>query len=116
MSNKKAVKSFLWGTLTGAITGAVAALLLAPKSGRDLRSDISDTAQRVGEKTADLSRQAGSAVKSLAKKTSEVAAETKQAASQFVTDIRSRKSNGIASENEVAVSEKIDIDDNSAAL
>jgi gas vesicle protein len=116
MSNKKAVKSFLWGTLTGVITGAVAALLLAPKSGRELRSDISDTAQRVGEKTADLSRQAGSAVKSLAKKTSEVAAETKQAASQFVTDIRSRKSNGPASENEVAVSEEIVIDDNSAAL
>jgi gas vesicle protein len=116
MSNKKAVKSFLWGTLTGAITGAVAALLLAPKSGRELRSDISETAQRVGEKTADLSRQAGSAVKSLVKKTSEVAAETKQAASQFVTDIRSRKSNGIASEKEVAVSEEIDIDDNSAGL
>ncbi|XID95519.1 YtxH domain-containing protein [Paenibacillaceae bacterium WGS1546] len=79
MADKKAVKSFMWGALTGAITGAVTALLLAPKSGRELRGDIAETAQKVGEKTADLGRQAGSAVQSLARKTNRI-----------VTDIRSR--------------------------
>ncbi len=80
MAEKKAVKSFLWGALTGAITGAAAALLFAPKSGRELRGDIADTAQKVGEKTAEISRQAGSAVQTLAKRTS-----------GLITDIRSRR-------------------------
>jgi len=81
MAEKKAVKSFLWGALTGAVTGAAAALLFAPKSGRELRGDIADTAQKVGEKTAEISRQAGSAVQTLAKRTS-----------GLITDIRSRRS------------------------
>jgi gas vesicle protein len=95
MSNKKVVKSFLWGTLTGAVTGAVTALLFAPKSGRELRGDIAQTAQKVGEKTADLSRQAGSAVQSLAKRTS-----------SLVTDIRSRKLNASVQSEEVAAAEE----------
>ncbi|WP_391572865.1 YtxH domain-containing protein [Cohnella sp.] len=85
MAEKKAVKSFLWGALTGAITGAAAALLFAPKSGRELRGDIADTAQKVGEKTAEISRQAGSAVQTLAKRTS-----------GLITDIRSRRSQDAA--------------------
>ena len=92
MANKKAVKSFLWGALTGAVTGAVTALLFAPKSGRELRSDIADTAQKVGEKTADLGRQAGTAVQSLAKKTSGILVDAKEATGRLVTDIRSRRS------------------------
>ncbi len=116
MSNKKAVKSFLWGTLAGAITGAVTALLFAPKSGRELRGDISDTALKVGEKTADLSRQAGTAVQSLAKRTSSFVADAKQATGRLVTDIRSRKSSESAEDNEAAVTEEARVEDNSAAL
>jgi gas vesicle protein len=116
MSDKKVVKSFLWGTLTGAITGAVTALLLAPKSGRELRSDISDTTQQALEKTADISRQAGSAIQSIAKKTSTLASDVKQAAGRLVTDIRSRKNSDPVVENEVASSEEFYADDNSAAL
>ncbi|MFC5529892.1 YtxH domain-containing protein [Cohnella yongneupensis] len=74
MSNKKA---FFWGALTGAITGAVSALLLAPKSGRELRKDISDTAVKVGGKTADLSRQAGSAVQTFAKRATSLVSRRK---------------------------------------
>ncbi|MFC4596766.1 YtxH domain-containing protein [Cohnella hongkongensis] len=80
MAEKKVVKSFMWGVLTGAVSGAVTALLLAPKTGRELRGDIAETAHKVGEKTADISRQAGSAVQSLAKRTS-----------GLITDIRARK-------------------------
>jgi gas vesicle protein len=116
MSDKKVVKSFLWGTLAGAITGAVTALLFAPKSGRELRGDISDTTQHALEKTVDISRQAGSAVQSLAKKTSTLASDVKQAAGRLVTDIRSRKNNGSVEENEVDASEEVYADDNSAAL
>lgn len=87
----KTVKSFMWGTLTGAVAGAVTALLLAPKSGKELRKDISVTAHKVGDKTAEISRQAGSAVQSIARKTSAIAADAKQVAGRLVTDIRSRK-------------------------
>lgn len=86
-------KAFLLGALTGAVTGAVTALLLAPKSGRELRKDIGDTAVKVGEKTADLSRQAGTAVQSLAKRASGFATDTKEAAGKL---FHSRKPNGAA--------------------
>jgi gas vesicle protein len=89
MADKKAVKSFLWGTLTGAVTGAVTALLFAPKPGNELRKDISVTAHKVGEKTADLGRQAGSAVQAIAKRTSNL--------------VRTRKA-GVEEELVVAVS------------
>jgi gas vesicle protein len=92
MADKKVIKSFMWGALTGAVTGAVTALLFAPKSGRELRQDLSETAQKVGEKTTDISRQAGAAVQTIARRTSEFASDAKQAAGRFVTDIRSRRS------------------------
>lgn len=111
MADKKNVKSFLWGTLAGAVTGAIAALLLAPKSGRELRSDISETAQQALEKTTDLSRQAGSAVQSIARKTSSFAVDAKQAAGRLVTDIRTRKSGGDLEGSEVAASEEISEED-----
>jgi gas vesicle protein len=115
MPNKKVVKSFLWGTLTGAITGAVTALLLAPKSGRELRGDIADTAQKVGEKTADLRRQAGTAVQSLAKRTSSIVSDAKQATGRLVTDIRSRKSSESTLDH-AAISDENYVEDNSPAL
>jgi len=111
MANKKVLKSFMWGALTGAVTGAVTALLLAPKSGKELRKDISDTAHKVGDKTAEIGRQAGSAVQSIARKTTSFASDAKQAAGRFVTDIRSRKpadaeiANGEAAEETAAASD-----------
>lgn len=112
MANKKVLKSFMWGALTGAVTGAVTALLLAPKSGKELRKDISDTAHKVGDKTAELGRQAGSAVQSIARKTTTFASDAKQAAGRFVTDIRSRQTaadaeiaNGEAAEQTAAASD-----------
>lgn len=116
MADKKAVKSFLWGTLTGAVTGAVTALLFAPKPGRELRKDISDTAHLVGEKTADLSRQAGHAVQTLAKRTSELATDAKEAAGRLVSDIRSRANGAPVNDKDTAAAEETFVDDNSAAL
>lgn len=116
MADKKAVKSFLWGTLTGAVTGAVTALLFAPKPGRELRKDISDTAQRFGEKTADISRQAGGAVQAFAKRTSEFASDAKEAAGKLVTDIRSRKNGAAADDTEDVAAKEPFVDDNSAML
>ncbi|RED65562.1 YtxH domain-containing protein [Cohnella lupini] len=117
MANKKVVKSFLWGALTGIVSGAVTALLFAPKSGRELRGDIAETAQKVGEKTADIGRQAGSAVQSLAKRTSSLVVDAKEATGRLVTDIRSRKSSEpVLETDEVAATEESYDEDKSAAL
>ncbi|HEX7058105.1 MAG TPA: YtxH domain-containing protein [Bacilli bacterium] len=47
-------KSFLLGALLGGIAGSVAALLFAPKPGRELREDIAQQVQTVSGKTQDI--------------------------------------------------------------
>ncbi|CAG9622119.1 YtxH domain-containing protein [Sutcliffiella rhizosphaerae] len=51
-------KDFLIGTLIGGIVGATTALFLAPKSGRELREDITDQANQLKEKTDNWKAQA----------------------------------------------------------
>jgi len=63
MSEKR--KSFLLGALVGSVVGSVAALLLAPKSGRELRQDIKEGAQQVSEKTTHVMKQVGEHTSSL---------------------------------------------------
>jgi len=46
-------KGFFAGTLLGGIAGAVTALLLAPKSGRELRQDIADKSYELYDKASD---------------------------------------------------------------
>lgn len=79
MADKKVVKSFFYGALAGAVTGAVTALLFAPKKGSELRKDIADTAQTVGEKTVEISRKAGSAAQNIVKRSGD-----------WATDIRAK--------------------------
>ena len=43
-------KDFLIGALVGGIVGAVTALLLAPKSGKEMRSDLNFQAHALKEK------------------------------------------------------------------
>lgn len=81
MAEKKAVKSFLWGALAGAVTGAATALLFAPKKGSELRKDIADTAQAVGEKTAAISRKASETAQTIVKRSGD-----------WASDVRSRLS------------------------
>ncbi|MCM3692072.1 YtxH domain-containing protein [Neobacillus niacini] len=46
--------SFLLGALIGGLVGAAAAIFLAPKSGKDLRSTINNQAETLKEKTVQL--------------------------------------------------------------
>jgi gas vesicle protein len=48
----------LVAAIVGGVAGAIAALLLAPKSGRELRSDVYSTAQDLQEKGERLLRKA----------------------------------------------------------
>ncbi|MBD3110497.1 YtxH domain-containing protein [Bacillus sp. AGMB 02131] len=47
-------KDFMIGALIGGMLGAAAALLLAPKSGKELRNDINDGAKYISDKTEKL--------------------------------------------------------------
>lgn len=77
-------KDFLLGAVTGAVIGAVTALLFAPKSGRELRSDISEQYHNVSEKTQEL------------------AGKAKELASNVVDDLRTWK----GAQTEVAASQE----------
>jgi gas vesicle protein len=52
--NNSTVKPFLLGAIIGGTIGALTALLLAPKSGRELRRDIADTSSDIYDRTSDF--------------------------------------------------------------
>lgn len=45
---------FLWGAFVGALTGSIVALLLAPKTGNELRKDLSQQLHTLREKGEQL--------------------------------------------------------------
>lgn len=49
------MKDFIIGALIGGIVGAATGLLLAPKTGRDLRSDVASQAITIRDKGVELS-------------------------------------------------------------
>lgn len=68
---ESASKDFLLGALVGGIIGAATALLLAPKSGTELRGTISEQATTLKDKSADLSQTAKDKTSELSKKVSD---------------------------------------------
>jgi gas vesicle protein len=59
MDSRGTTKSFLIGMLTGAAAGGLAALLYAPKSGREMRKDIGKQKDRLikeGERQMNLAK------------------------------------------------------------
>jgi gas vesicle protein len=72
----------LKGALIGGVLGAAAALLLAPKTGRELRGDIRDRYVDVQDRTKQILTDVGS-------KTQEVAKQVGQQASDIMDKTRS---------------------------
>lgn len=56
---KEKSKGLLWGVLIGSVAGSVTALLLAPKSGKELRHDIADGARGIGTKVHEVAEKVG---------------------------------------------------------
>jgi len=46
-------KGLITGTIIGGVAGAITALLLAPKSGKDLRADIAEKSYEIYDKATD---------------------------------------------------------------
>ncbi|WP_349408183.1 YtxH domain-containing protein [Pseudalkalibacillus sp. SCS-8] len=72
-------KDFLIGSLIGGIVGATTALLLAPKSGRELRTDINDQAIQLKDKSTEMASVAKEKSSNLAQT---VSTQTSQAANK----------------------------------
>lgn len=78
-------KDFLIGALVGGIIGAATALFLAPKSGAELRGDVTTQATHLKEKTIDLSSTAK-------EKTSQLSSQLKEKSGPLVDKVKSIKS------------------------
>ncbi|TFE25784.1 YtxH domain-containing protein [Cohnella luojiensis] len=90
----------LKGALIGGVIGATAALLLAPKSGRELRGDIrdryasaQDRAKQIltdaGVKTQELARQAGQHASGVMDKTRSAISTAKEEVQSWKDEVKS---------------------------
>ncbi len=61
----KVIKATVFGGLAGAVTG----LLLAPKSGKEMRQDLNEQINKIGNKADDIKHQAQSTWQNLEGKT-----------------------------------------------
>ncbi|MFB8373286.1 YtxH domain-containing protein [Paenibacillus taichungensis] len=101
---KDSNKSLLWGALIGSVVGSVTALLLAPKSGRELRQDISEGARQVSEKGQELASKVG-------EQSAQIVSKVKETADVVIQDIQSWRN--CAEGKEVRVSAVITDSDSS---
>lgn len=76
---EKRKKGFLSGLIAGGLVGGLAGLLFAPKSGRELRSDISDKGSEILEDTTELLENAKS-------KVAGIYSDVKHKAGNFIDD------------------------------
>jgi len=86
-------KDFLIGALVGGIIGSLTALLLAPKSGKELRQDLVDQTKNMKEKTdylKEVAIQRGSEWASVAKeKTSQWTKVVQEQSNSFMNKSQS---------------------------
>jgi gas vesicle protein len=77
-------KDFIFGVLLGGIIGAATALLLAPKTGTELRENITTQAGQLKDKTKDLSSTA-------MEKTTQLSKQIQEQSGQLVEKVKSIK-------------------------
>lgn len=97
-NNSSYTKGFLIGAILGGAAGAIAALLFAPKSGRELRQDIADKTEEVVDKAQQMFNKAtGNAEDGL----EDVVNEGRLAAERIITSARSQADNLMSNAEQV---------------
>lgn len=95
MSNKMNGKDFFIGAVVGGVLGAMTALLFAPKTGRELRSDLSDQYGKISEKTVEIANTVGTKTSEIAKTvgahTGEIVEKAKVAAVSVTDEVKAWK-------------------------
>ncbi|GJM73798.1 hypothetical protein HMSSN036_60140 [Paenibacillus macerans] len=89
----KGNKGWLWGAAVGTIVGSVAALLFAPKPGRELRKDIADGARQVGEKTQEIAGK-------VTEQSAALVGKIKDKAEGIIGEIQARRAGHVPEEEE----------------
>lgn len=79
-------KDFLIGALIGGVVGSIGALMLAPKSGRELRDDINEQSKVLKGKTTNIANYAK-------EKSSNIAQTVSQQSNQVVGKVKDLKDN-----------------------
>ncbi|MCX6139963.1 MAG: YtxH domain-containing protein [Candidatus Kapabacteria bacterium] len=97
-NNSSYTKGFLIGAILGGAAGAVAALLLAPKSGKELRRDIADRTEEVVDKAQQMFNKATGNVEDGFE---DVVNEGRLAAERIVTSARSQADNLMSNAEQV---------------
>jgi gas vesicle protein len=107
MSNNQNIdsKDFIIGALVGGMLGAAAALLLAPKTGKELRSDINEQAVYLKDKSNEFSHLAreksSNIVRTVSEQSNQVATKVKDLTTNLRRDIdkwRSKEDNELYGE------------------
>jgi gas vesicle protein len=84
-------KDFIIGALVGGMLGAAAALLLAPKAGKELRSDLNEQAVYLKDKSNEISHLAreksSNIVRTVSEQSNQVATKVKDLTSNLRKDI-----------------------------
>ncbi|MBS4191657.1 YtxH domain-containing protein [Bacillus sp. FJAT-49705] len=109
-------KDFLIGALIGGMVGAAAALFLAPKSGKELRSNLNEQAIVLKEKTdqfRDTAKAKGTQLAVVAKEKSNVIAQT---VSKQSTDIVNKVKNLTPTVKTIGIVENSEIDKSDQAI
>lgn len=81
------LKDFVIGALVGGIVGAAAGLLLAPKTGRELRSDVASQAVTLKDRGIELSSNAKD-------KTVQISSQLKEQSTQLVDKVKLKTQRG----------------------
>ncbi|GAA3401344.1 YtxH domain-containing protein [Paenibacillus hodogayensis] len=97
-------KDFILGAIVGGVLGAVTALLFAPKSGKELRADISTQAHVISEKTQELAETVNTKTHVLAKQVSEHTGEWVQKAKEVAETVTDEVKAWKEARKEVAIS------------
>jgi gas vesicle protein len=86
MPNNVDGKDFLMGAVVGGLLGAMAALLLAPKSGRELRQDITEQYGTISEKTQQIANTVSEKTQQIASTVGEKTANIAKTATTHTTE------------------------------
>ncbi|MEC0137284.1 YtxH domain-containing protein [Paenibacillus macerans] len=103
----KGNKGWLWGAAVGTIVGSVAALLFAPKPGRELRKDIADGARQVGEKTQEIAGK-------VTEQSAALVGKIKDKAEGIIGEIQARRAGHVPEEEEAQTAQASGFADDTA--
>jgi len=86
--NEKDCGSFLKGFVIGGILGVLAGVFFAPKSGRELRSDLKDKGTEVLKDAKEIYADAGTKAKEIIEEAKQQAKELKKEADRHLSEAR----------------------------